>query len=394
VVSPVEVLSLCSGVGWLDEGVAAACRYFGVESRVLGYCERDAYAAAALLARMDDASLASAPIWCGNLQDMDCGGFGARPEFRERGLVVAGFPCQPWSSAGKQDGVDDLRWLWPAIEAILAQVQAPLVFLENVPGLVSGRGVNHVLDGLALRGLDAEWLDLKARDVGANHLRRRVFILAYRPSLGRPQAESPAQAGRSDSQRRRRRVADCVGTRLEERAGQRSDARPERTAAERDRRDVGHAEHGTARDGEAGSEGAATSDGGGRLQRSPDAGGVLADAEHAARGPERGNESRERPDFGADREPMSRGLSEELFAPGPSDFDGWNRTVADGSFDWLAPAVEPGLRVLVDGCAFVVDATRTDQLRGAGNGVVALQAAVAFVELVRRAGLERWLRGV
>lgn len=232
---PLGILSLCSGVGWLDEGVRAALGHLGRASRVLGYCERDAAAAATLLARMEDASLAAEPVWCGNLQDMDCGEFAARPGFRGCELLVAGFPCQPWSSAGKQAGTNDARWLWPAIAKIVDRLQPPLVFLENVPGLVSGRGLNHVLDGLAVRGFDAEWLDLKARSVGANHLRRRVFILAYRAGLGRPQAEPSAPAGRSDTQRRRRRLDDS------ERVGRRSrrhdhgiDERDELGSASRD----------------------------------------------------------------------------------------------------------------------------------------------------------------
>ena len=73
-----------------------------------------------------------------------------------------------------------------------------------------------------------------------------------------------------------------------------------------------------------------------------------------------------------------------LFAPGPGDFDGWRRVVADGSFDFRAPAVKPGVRVLADGMALVVDSSRADHLRCGGNGVVALQAAAAFVGLAKR----------
>jgi DNA (cytosine-5)-methyltransferase 1 len=53
----------------------------------------------------------------------------------------------------------------------------------------------------------------------------------------------------------------------------------------------------------------------------------------------------------------------------------------------LSPAIEPGFRLLVDGLALVVDQSRADQLRCAGNGVVATQAATAFVVLARRLGI-------
>ena len=71
-----------------------------------------------------------------------------------------------------------------------------------------------------------------------------------------------------------------------------------------------------------------------------------------------------------------------LFPPGPADRDGWRELL--GAHPHLAPALEPGVRVHVDGLAVVVDAARTDQLRAGGNGVVPLEAACAFVLLARR----------
>lgn len=81
-----------------------------------------------------------------------------------------------------------------------------------------------------------------------------------------------------------------------------------------------------------------------------------------------------------------------LFPPGPSDVDAWQRILAD--FPWLAPAVESGFRVVVDDVALVLDASRTDQLRAGGNGVVALQGALAFTVLARRAGLSEMARAI
>lgn len=75
------------------------------------------------------------------------------------------------------------------------------------------------------------------------------------------------------------------------------------------------------------------------------------------------------------------GLHPQVFAPGPR-CDEWPTIITNAKH--LAPAVEPGFRVLVDGVAVVVDKARADQLRQIGNGVVPLQAAVAFIELFRR----------
>ena len=73
-----------------------------------------------------------------------------------------------------------------------------------------------------------------------------------------------------------------------------------------------------------------------------------------------------------------------LFAPGPED-PIWGDIIEQ--FPWLSPATEPGVRLLADGMALLVDESRSHQIREVGNGVVPLQAAAAIVTLVRRAGI-------
>ena len=178
--SAITVLSLCSGVGMLDEGVILGLEYLGLRSRVVGYAERESYAASILLARMADEALEPAPVFVGNFEDADWGRFHGSVD-----IIVAGFPCQPWSAAGKQAGTDDERWLWPAIVDCISKVEPAFVFLENVPGLVSGGGLEFVLSDLAAQRFDAEWCSLAASAVGASHERERIFILAQHQSRGR-----------------------------------------------------------------------------------------------------------------------------------------------------------------------------------------------------------------
>lgn len=90
---------------------------------------------------------------------------------------------------------------------------------------------------------------------------------------------------------------------------------------------------------------------------------------------------------GSPDERLLESPSAALFPPGPGDREAWERIVADDSLAFLRPAVEPGVRVLADGLALVVDESRADQLRGGGNGVVPLQAAFAFVARARRLGI-------
>ena len=73
------------------------------------------------------------------------------------------------------------------------------------------------------------------------------------------------------------------------------------------------------------------------------------------------------------------------FPPGPADTDAWRAVLENHPH--LEPAVEPGVRLLADELAVVLDESRADQLRCSGNGVVPLQAAVALRTLMQRAGL-------
>lgn len=162
-------MALCAGAGGLELGLRIA---LGDGYRCVVYVEREAYAAATLVARMADEALDTAPVWD------DVVTFDGRPWRGSVDLVSAGFSCQPWSVAGKQLGVEDERWIWPDLARIIREVGPEWVFLENVPGLVRG-GLEHVLGDLAESGFDAEWDVLSAAEVGATQLRERLYILAH-----------------------------------------------------------------------------------------------------------------------------------------------------------------------------------------------------------------------
>lgn len=168
--------------------------------RTVCYVERDAYAAATLVARMDEARLDQAPVWS------DVCTFDGRPWRGRVDVITAGFPCQPFSLAGKQLGTDDDRWLWPDIARIVGDVEPRYVFLENVPGVVRA-GLAEVLGDLARLGFDAEWGLLSAAAVGAPHRRERFWLLAH---------AGPADSGAD--------VADTAGERRDE--GHRPATRP------------------------------------------------------------------------------------------------------------------------------------------------------------------------
>lgn len=92
-------------------------------------------------------------------------------------ILTAGYPCQPFSHAGKRKGADDPRHLWPGVARAIGALRPRLVVLENVRGHVS-LGLADVLGDLSGLGYDARWGVVRAADAGAPHERARLFIVA------------------------------------------------------------------------------------------------------------------------------------------------------------------------------------------------------------------------
>src|SRR5690606_40192712 len=93
-------------------------------------------------------------------------------------IVTGGYPCQPFSVAGKRKGTSDARHLWPNIAHALRVLRPRYAFFENVANHLR-LGFADVLADLAELGFDAEWTTVRASDVGAPHQRRRLFVLRY-----------------------------------------------------------------------------------------------------------------------------------------------------------------------------------------------------------------------
>lgn len=102
-------------------------------------------------------------------------------------VVCAGFPCQDLSYAGKGRGITEgtRSGLWYSVADALGVLRPRLVVLENVAAIVGRRpGLDVVLGSLAEIGFDAEWLCVRAADVGAPHGRDRWFLVAYPAGVG------------------------------------------------------------------------------------------------------------------------------------------------------------------------------------------------------------------
>lgn len=176
---PLRLLSICSGIGAAD----LACSRLGL--RLVGAVERQAYAAAVLLARMEEAALDPAPVWCGDVRDLD-----ARPLRGWADVVAAGIPCVAWSLAGQRRGADDERHLGHELVRIVGEVEPAYVIVENVPGFAVRSGLGALLGQLSELGFNAEWDCFTAAQVGAPHIRERLFVVASHADRARLPDES------------------------------------------------------------------------------------------------------------------------------------------------------------------------------------------------------------
>lgn len=394
---PPRVLSLCSGGLGLDLGYECATP----GARVVCAVEREPFCIAYLAALMEAGCVEPFPVW-DDIRSFDGGPW--------RGVVdcvTAGYPCQPFSLAGKRRGADDERHLWPEVARIIDECAPREVFLENVPGHVA-LGLPEVVSDLRRLGYRVPRpLLLEAGAVGASHKRERLFVYALRELAdcaigglgierdeGRPRRRGHADGGHQD-------LADtglgflpdagrgplgrdgagpagallgdaqCPGAR-QGKQGEQGETRlgRDRLADAGEPPAVGLADGGSQRpqgEREAGPAPGTTGRGGGavdradRLRLRPCLHGITEDAL-----PEVSDVPRCSGDL-------------PLFAPGPAD-PRWPAIIRE------TPSLEPALRCMADGLA----AARRGWLAMLGNSVVPLQAAFALRVLRARARI-RWM---
>lgn len=308
-----NVISLCTGAGGLDLGLKLAVP----SSRVVVYVEIEAACCELLATRMEEGSLDPAPIWT------DLTSFDARPFHGLVDGVIGGYPCQPFSAAGRRQGVEDPRHLWPHVARILRESGATWGFFENVANHLNlgYREVREELEGMGYRVTQGLFT---AREVADSQGRGRLFILAYLDGERPPSARSAGQCELcpkviAETHHRSHHTSVHV-------PGAHSQGLQiaERTESQ------GQAQH---------HKGGAT--------------------------------------------PQLRGA---LFPPGPRDYRGWAEVLGQSInvAPALSEAeIESSLCGVVDGLARGVDIARTDRLRAGGNGVVPLQAAYAYSVLRR-----------
>jgi len=187
-----KVGSLFAGIGGFDLGLAWA----GYD--IAWQVEQDEWCRKVLAKHWPDVARFTDVCDCGlhNLEPVD--------------VICGGFPCQDISLAGRQAGLDGERSsLWWEMRRIVGELRPPYVIVENVPNLFI-RGFDRVLGSLSEIGYDAEWGVISANDVGAPHLRQRLWIVAY-PIGARGEAWDGDGLGTDHRSRRHEGVAAGQG---------------------------------------------------------------------------------------------------------------------------------------------------------------------------------------
>ena len=156
-----RVLDLFSGIGGFSLGLESA----GMET--VAFCEQDKFCQKVLAHHWPDLLIHS------DITELN--GYGYRGAVE---LICGGFPCQPFSVAGKQRGAEDDRALWPEMLRVIREVAPRWVIGENVSGIISME-LDKVLSDLEGEGYTCWTFVLPACSVDAKHRRDRVWVIAH-----------------------------------------------------------------------------------------------------------------------------------------------------------------------------------------------------------------------
>lgn len=170
-------LSLFSGAG----GGLLGTMLLGF--RPIGYVEWDDYCQRVIAARIRDGILPDAPIF-GDIRTFIRDGYAASYTGMVD-VVTGGFPCQPFSVAGKQKGADDERNMWPATVDCIRIIRPRFALLENVTGLLTSGYFGTILRDIHESGFNARWGTFSAKDEGAPIERKRLFIACTNKGHGK-----------------------------------------------------------------------------------------------------------------------------------------------------------------------------------------------------------------
>ena len=166
-----NVLDLFSGIGGFSLGLEATG---GFETKA--FCELDKYCKSVLKKHWPDTrqyddikELTYDKLRSDGIDTID--------------IITGGYPCQPFSVAGKQKGTEDKRHLWPEYFRLVKECRPTWVIGENVSGHIK-LGLDQVIEDLESEGYATRTFSISASSIGANHQRERIWIIANSDSNG------------------------------------------------------------------------------------------------------------------------------------------------------------------------------------------------------------------
>lgn len=338
---PHVILSLCSGMCGLERGIVRAIG----KIRVAAYVEVESFIIENLLSLMEQSVLDAAPVWA------DLKTFPSKNFHGKIHGIIGGYPCQPFSLAGKLKGENDPRHLWPFIREHIKTVKPLWCFFENVANHLNV-GYETVRGELQEMGYKVEEGIYSAQEAGATHRRERLFILAI-------MADTDGQlGGLSKREQRQKRNFQEQSLNVERRGQTMAYANRELWGIE---------------------QSICSGNGTWTRNKSFGHGETLADRIGARLQGHSGNEHREGwARFWSNRSTAEGGISLWPAAPGFIQHD-WEepRTVTARAFKSCLGGSAHGYNF------------REDLLRMYGNGVVEQSAEIAFLDLLKKHGITK-----
>jgi len=188
-----KLLDLFSGIGGFSLGLEST-GYF----ETIGFVEKDEFCQKVLKKNFNNIPIES------EVRDVKGDRYAAD-------IITGGFPCQPFSVAGKRKGTDDDRYLWDETIRVIRECKPRWFIGENVEGIINiqeGVVLRQVCDDLEKEGFKVQCLVIPASGIGAWHQRKRVWILAYSEHNGSHRSKRNETIESSNEQEKRLSVRD------------------------------------------------------------------------------------------------------------------------------------------------------------------------------------------
>lgn len=188
-----KLLDLFSGIG----GFSLGAERNGIET--IGFVEKDEFCQKVLKKHWSDVPIID------DIRKVNGKDFGSAT------IISGGFPCQPFSVAGKREGTDDDRYLWDEMLRVISSCKPTWVIGENVEGLINiqdGMVLRQVQDDLEREGFQVQCLVIPASGIGAWHQRNRVWIIAHSEYNGSYRQKGDATIKSSNQQKDRLSIRD------------------------------------------------------------------------------------------------------------------------------------------------------------------------------------------